>query len=337
MALILCSECGKPISDTAKRCVHCGCEFVVCKECGTVRAERKGRCACCGYGEESARTDETNEAIEISALATDGTEEEQTASSNVGLPEKSLAVLYGQWLKDGGKKAFGSGCVVWILQVAFGFTAVAAFVYWLFMRYLHGEACGGDIILYLSYTVIFLNAAYLALTSNFDYRWRGIAFCEWMAKKGYDASEKFAEMTAYDPKNVLKQIDRFHATGAVASTASNLFCQDRPDIAKKRTVRTAAVVALQVLGAIGLLTFFGANATHAMDLIYEVISFDFWQIRLLPLAFIAIALLITSGILSSVFDKKESAEYEKWGEEKLGEYYPNCKTYMEQAYALEED
>lgn len=57
MAIINCSECGKQISDKAKKCVHCGKVFeentaelneIICEECGNVIPELSKECPNCG-------------------------------------------------------------------------------------------------------------------------------------------------------------------------------------------------------------------------------------------------------------------------------------------------
>lgn len=53
MALIKCSECGREISDKAKKCVNCGCKIqmkkkIICKECGTEINEKEKKCSKCG-------------------------------------------------------------------------------------------------------------------------------------------------------------------------------------------------------------------------------------------------------------------------------------------------
>lgn len=56
MAIIKCPECGKEISDKAKRCVHCGYELVeekptkkFCCECGAENLINAKECVACGY------------------------------------------------------------------------------------------------------------------------------------------------------------------------------------------------------------------------------------------------------------------------------------------------
>jgi hypothetical protein len=54
MAMILCSECGKEISDQAKACVHCGCpisvtfKIIKCPKCGFERKPEDTECPKCG-------------------------------------------------------------------------------------------------------------------------------------------------------------------------------------------------------------------------------------------------------------------------------------------------
>ena len=51
MALIKCSECGKQISDKAKKCPHCGNvnSAIVCPECGEIINEKNTKiCPNCG-------------------------------------------------------------------------------------------------------------------------------------------------------------------------------------------------------------------------------------------------------------------------------------------------
>ena len=49
MALIICPECGKQISNTAKQCIHCGCEIMTCPECNEVYVGKVEECKNCGF------------------------------------------------------------------------------------------------------------------------------------------------------------------------------------------------------------------------------------------------------------------------------------------------
>ena len=52
MSLINCSECGKEVSDKAKKCIYCGkifAEEIRCSECGNVLSETDGICPKCGF------------------------------------------------------------------------------------------------------------------------------------------------------------------------------------------------------------------------------------------------------------------------------------------------
>ncbi len=49
MAIINCPECGEKISDTAKRCVHCGVSITVCPECNNIYMNDPVVCPSCGY------------------------------------------------------------------------------------------------------------------------------------------------------------------------------------------------------------------------------------------------------------------------------------------------
>lgn len=55
MAMIQCPECGKEISDKAKKCIHCGKilieeqpEVIKCSECGAVLSSTDTECPNCG-------------------------------------------------------------------------------------------------------------------------------------------------------------------------------------------------------------------------------------------------------------------------------------------------
>lgn len=67
MALIICPECGREISDKAKECVHCGMVFagekmvrreVRCSECGATLSEADEICPNCGCPVEEAKMDD---------------------------------------------------------------------------------------------------------------------------------------------------------------------------------------------------------------------------------------------------------------------------------------
>ena len=48
MALVICPECGKEISDSCDKCIHCGCSVVKCLECGNVNLKESVVCSHCG-------------------------------------------------------------------------------------------------------------------------------------------------------------------------------------------------------------------------------------------------------------------------------------------------
>ena len=52
MAMIICPECGKEISDKSIYCVHCGAPIFVCPECGKVSTGAERACPNCGYTEK---------------------------------------------------------------------------------------------------------------------------------------------------------------------------------------------------------------------------------------------------------------------------------------------
>lgn len=109
MALVQCPECGKSVSDSCKRCIHCGVEFTVCKECGTLYAGG-GACPACGFGaaEEKSSNAFGSVAAEKTAepLKTDK-EFEQTMKAerkkfdnqNIAYAEK-LESAYNTWKSD---------------------------------------------------------------------------------------------------------------------------------------------------------------------------------------------------------------------------------------------
>lgn len=95
MALIQCPECGKEISDKAKKCVHCGKIFVVedvadikikCNECGVILSETDEVCPNCGYTVENIKTkNETNKS---------GVNVQQSKISNLKIKMKTNKAIY---------------------------------------------------------------------------------------------------------------------------------------------------------------------------------------------------------------------------------------------------
>ena len=49
MALITCPKCEKQISDTSKKCIHCGSQFTICPECGKILEGSPSECSNCGF------------------------------------------------------------------------------------------------------------------------------------------------------------------------------------------------------------------------------------------------------------------------------------------------
>ena len=66
MAIIACPECGEKISDTVKKCVHCGVKIKVCPECRKVYTEDVSFCAECGcvFKEEPSKVVKQEEPLD---------------------------------------------------------------------------------------------------------------------------------------------------------------------------------------------------------------------------------------------------------------------------------
>ena len=74
MALIKCPECGKEISDKAKKCIHCGKVFIEgkkgnddikCDECGAILTETDEICPNCGCPVEKKRNTEESKVQQV--------------------------------------------------------------------------------------------------------------------------------------------------------------------------------------------------------------------------------------------------------------------------------
>ena len=65
MALIKCRECGKEISDSSKKCIHCGCPVVLeikCSECNKLYDSTTNICPHCGKKNTNSITAGVNDA-----------------------------------------------------------------------------------------------------------------------------------------------------------------------------------------------------------------------------------------------------------------------------------
>ena len=69
MAIINCPECNGQISDTAKKCVHCGYEFKICPECKTILQANVSKCTSCGYQMDSEAPKEKPEHKDLSLIS----------------------------------------------------------------------------------------------------------------------------------------------------------------------------------------------------------------------------------------------------------------------------
>lgn len=90
MAMIKCMECGKDISDKAKKCPYCGKTFIEevpvvsiinCSECGTVLSETDVLCRNCGCPVEKESNSSTEKIQEV-----------QISSVKVGSKAKKIIV-----------------------------------------------------------------------------------------------------------------------------------------------------------------------------------------------------------------------------------------------------
>lgn len=49
MAMSKCPECGKELSNTVEKCIHCGCEVKICPECKQLALSSAESCPVCGF------------------------------------------------------------------------------------------------------------------------------------------------------------------------------------------------------------------------------------------------------------------------------------------------
>ena len=72
MAMIVCPNCGKEVSDKAKKCINCGeilipDEKIICQECGTEFEEGLTECPNCGCPVEK-QNEETSQKVEVTGV-----------------------------------------------------------------------------------------------------------------------------------------------------------------------------------------------------------------------------------------------------------------------------
>lgn len=72
MAMIVCPNCGKEVSDKAKKCINCGeilipDEKIICQECGTEFEEGLTECPNCGCPLEK-QNEETSQKVEVTGV-----------------------------------------------------------------------------------------------------------------------------------------------------------------------------------------------------------------------------------------------------------------------------
>ena len=92
MALITCPACGKSISDTVKRCIHCECEITVCPECKTPVSAQKESCPVCGFQLKEAAAEVTEKAeITETSQASPAPAEEKPSTL------KTASEIFGGW------------------------------------------------------------------------------------------------------------------------------------------------------------------------------------------------------------------------------------------------
>lgn len=78
MAMIVCPNCGKEVSDKAKKCINCGeilipDEKIICQECGTEFEEGLTECPNCGCPVEK-QNEETSQKVEVTGVEVTGVE-----------------------------------------------------------------------------------------------------------------------------------------------------------------------------------------------------------------------------------------------------------------------
>ncbi len=109
MALIICSQCGREISDKAQQCIHCGAPILkleICEECGTEYPEQEKACPTCGCPSKKKATSFSSEKereVELFLLNRDYYPTElynEVKSWMMSLTDKQLALIYDMNLRD---------------------------------------------------------------------------------------------------------------------------------------------------------------------------------------------------------------------------------------------
>lgn len=99
MAIIVCPECGKEVSDKAKKCIYCGKMFadetvkeeIRCSECGVMLSETDEICPSCGCPVEKKNNDVKPQQVEVAGIKV----EKKTKKILIGVVIALLICLAG--------------------------------------------------------------------------------------------------------------------------------------------------------------------------------------------------------------------------------------------------
>ncbi len=109
MALIICSQCGREISDKASKCIHCGAPILklqTCEECGNKYPAQDKLCPSCGCPSNkkfSSFSSEKEREIELFLLSSDYYPPElynEVKSWLMTLNDKQLRLIYDLNYRD---------------------------------------------------------------------------------------------------------------------------------------------------------------------------------------------------------------------------------------------
>ncbi len=292
MALITCPNCGKQISDTTEKCIHCGYQIVRCPECGKVLESEETQCKCCGYS--------LKKEVEVSAFpqneVKDGDHSKTTESS-----EPFEFDFFNLWKEEKPydyKVLYGLKRLKRILEIAptilLGICALLVLV----CKIKNTRAV--VILLYITLAMELAPYIFAFLKGNIIQ----LRFCQWMNDKNIDGGARINERL-----KILGD-DEVGITKEIKFSIESCYIKDTPSAKKilmaDLVVRTILISAIVV----SLYTFAFQNLRQlgSPDLVFKYV----WLI--VSAGLIAVQIALWFILQNAIFSK-----YEAWQKERIPE------------------
>ncbi len=294
MAIISCPECGEKVSDTSKKCVHCGCEFKICNECKHVWVGDSNVCAECGF--------------EI---------KEKSNSSNTNKNLSDAKEMYAAW-RDGSfvRKLFGNYMVsIGLLVISFVFFVVGIVKLFTWGEGLEDILTYEDTISSINTLIIFWAIFYVS-SKIYSWTYESVMYnsiATWMKYRKIDGKEAIRQTLNIDFNSMpleetLSYSNAIQVFIAVEARKNN-------EILKNKQKNSAMIVTcLSFFFSLFLCIFVLSNVKEYIGIkVFEYATkFKFSSVVSWWALIVSVVLFIIKFLYCKECEKKQKVTYDEW-------------------------